>query len=165
LFSTSHGEGANDEYAPTTSDDDFLRTDEPGYWLATDPQAYAPNTIPNPAATIINYDVAPPLDQTVSTPAPRHLTLNLSTRQTLILNLRDYPAWRITRNDQPFSDRAPRTDGLIALPLPAGPSTIDIAWHRTIDQLLGLILTTLALLTLGFLSIHSYRTRYTRPTA
>jgi len=167
LFASSHGEGPNDEYAPTHADDDFLRTDNPGYWLSTgtDPLAAAPGTIPNPAATIINYDVAPPLDQTVSTPAPHHLTLDLATPQTLILNLRDYPSWSVTRNGELFSDRVERTDGLIALPLPVGHSTIDIAWHRTTDQLLGLILTTLALLVLGFLSIHSYRAHYTRATA
>jgi hypothetical protein len=54
----------------------------------------------------------------------------------------------------------PRTDGLIAIPLHyAADHTIDITWHRTTDQLLGLVLTTLALLTLGILSIYSYRSR------
>jgi hypothetical protein len=159
LFASGHGEGPTDEYTPTNADNDFLRTDNPAYWLADDPQAFAPNTTPNPAATIVNYDAAPPLDQTISTPAPHHLVLDLPAPQTLILNLRDYPAWSITRNDQPHSNRIQRDDGLLAIPLPAGASTIDIAWQRTTDQLLGLLFTTLALLTLGLLSMHSYRTQ------
>jgi hypothetical protein len=145
LFASGHGAGPTDEYTPTNADNDILRTDDPAYWLSPDPQAFAANTIPNPAATIVNYDSAPPLDQTVSTPAPHHLELNLSQPQTL--------------NGQLLSDRVQRDDGLIAIPLPAGISTIDITWHRTTDQTLGLILTTLALLMLGFLSIHSYQTR------
>ena len=159
LFATSHGAAPTDEYTPSTADNDILRTDDPGYWLSTDFQAFALNTIPNPAATIVNYDEAPPLDQTISTPAPHHLALDLAGPQTLILNLRDYPAWRITRNGELLDNRVQRDDGLIAIPLPAGRSTIDITWHRTTDQFLGLLLTTLALLTLGFLSIYSYRTQ------
>jgi hypothetical protein len=47
----------------------------------------------------------------------------------------------------------------------AADHTIDITWHRTTDQLLGLLLTTLALIVLGFLSIHSYRSHAAAPTA
>jgi hypothetical protein len=157
LFATGHGAGPTDEYTPTNADNDFLRADNPGFWLADDPQAFAPNTIPNPAATIVNYDEAPPLDQTVSTPAPHHFTVHTDKDEFLILNLRDYPAWRITRNGDLVSARIQRDDGLIAVPVPAGNNTIDITWHRTTDQLLGLILTTLALITLSILSIYSYR--------
>jgi hypothetical protein len=165
LFATGHGAAPTDEYTPTNADNDFLRTDNPGYWLADEPQAFAPNSTPNPAATIVNYDEPPPLDQTISTPVPRHLTLDLPAPQTLVLNLRDYPAWRITRNGELLDDHVQRDDGLIAVPLPVGHSTIDIFWHGTADQLLGLILTTLALLTLGTGSILSYRTHRTRTTA
>jgi len=165
LFATGHGEPPTDEYTPSNADSDFLRTDNPGYWLSTDPQAFAQNTIPNPAATIVNYDTPPSLDQTLSTPAPHQLALDLPTPETLLLNLRDYPAWLIMRNGDPVSARIQRDDGLIAIPLPAGRSTIAIVWRRTKDQLIGLLLTTLALLTLGFLSIHSYRRHAARPSA
>jgi hypothetical protein len=170
LFATNHGATPTDEYTPTNADNDILRTDNPGYWLADDPQAFAPNTTPNPAATIINYDDPPPLDQTISTPAPRHLALDLTAPQTLILNLRDYPAWNLIIHhpqeiDSDIPEHIQRDDGLIAIPLPAGHSTIDIAWQRTPDQTLGLVLTTVALLLLGFGSILSYRTHRSRPTA
>jgi len=170
LFSTGHSDPPTDEYTPTNADNDFLRTDDPGYWLATYPQDFAPGTIPNPAATIVNYDTPPPLDQTISTAAPHHFTVHTDRAEFLILNLRDYPAWDISETDTNMPPKHPahviRDDGLVAIPLQsAGDHTIDITWRRTTDQLLGLILTTLALLILGFLSIHSYRSDATRPTA
>jgi len=171
LFASGHGAGPTDEYTPTNADNDFLRTDNPGFWLSPDPQAFAANTIPNPAATIVNYDAAPPLDQTISTPAPHHFTVHTDKAEYLIINLRDYPAWYITdTNANSMSlehfPHIPRDDGLVAMPLYyAADHTIDISWHRTTDQLLGLVVTTLALLILGFLSIHFYLGHATRPTA
>jgi hypothetical protein len=170
LFATGHGGEPTDEYTPANADNDTLRTGDPGFWLSTDPQAFAPSTIPNPIAATGNYDETPPLDQTISTPAPRHFTVHTDKAEFLILNLRDYPAWDITdTNANSMSEHfphIPRDDGLVAMPLYyAADHTIDITWQRTSDQTLGLILTTLALVMLGFLSVHSYRTRYTRPTA
>ena len=82
--------------------------------------------------------------------APTHLTVNAPAPEDIILNLRDYPAWRITLNGTPITDRLQRDDGLIALPIPPGPSTIDIHYAQTLDQTLGdiLSLTSLALLLL-----------------
>jgi len=165
LLATGHGDAPTDEYTPTSADNDTLRTDNPGYWLSPNPQAFAPDTVPNPIAATGNYDATPPLDQAISSPAPRHLTVDLTTPQTLILNLRYYPAWSITRNGELIATRIQRDDGLIAIPLPVGRSVINVTWHRTTDQLLGLVLTTLALLTLGILSIYSYRTHAAQPTA
>jgi hypothetical protein len=152
-FATHHGFAPTDEYTPTTADNDVLRSDNPGYWLApgTNPNTPAPNTFPtatelNPS---IDTDDTPiPLDQTLSTPAPHHLTLKLPQPETLILNLRAYPSWRITRTTQlqPFAQD--RNDGLLAIALPSGPSTIDITWHNTPDQQLGVALSTLALIAL-----------------
>jgi hypothetical protein len=165
LFATGHGGEPTDEYTPANADNDTLRTGDPGYWLSTGPQAFAPNTIPNPIAVTGNYDETPPLDQTISTPAPRHFTVHTDKAEFLILNLRDYPSWDITEtdNNNESLEHPPhifRDDGLIAIPLYyAADHTIDITWRRTTDQLLGLILTTLALFTLGVLSIYSYRTQ------
>ncbi|HEX3967680.1 MAG TPA: hypothetical protein VHW70_06925, partial [Edaphobacter sp.] len=94
----------------------------PPYWLSLEANAKAPaNTQPGEA--------------------PIHLTLNTTAPETLILNLRDYPAWRIALNGTPTTTRIPRDDGLIALPIPAGPATIDVTYARTRDQILGNIIT------------------------
>lgn len=155
LFATHHGVEPTDEYTPTDADNDVLRWDDPAYWLADSPSAFAPGTVPNPAATIINYDTPPPVEQTVSGVAPRHLQLDTTTPAFLILNLRDYPAWHIFRNGSLVTHRLQRDDGLIAVPLPAGRSSIDVQWHRTWDQILGDAITILALVVLGMLVVRS----------
>ncbi len=155
LFASHHGVEPTDEYTPTNADNDVLRWDDPGYWLAEDPAAFAPATVANPAATITNYDVPPPIDQTVSGVAPRHLQLNLSRPQTLVLNLRDFPAWQVFRNGGRITEHLQRDDGLLAIALPAGVSIIDIRWHRTWDQNLGDALSLLALVLLGALVLRS----------
>lgn len=155
LFRTHHGVAPTDEYTPTDADNDVLRWDDPSFWLATDPAAFAPGTVPNPAATIVNYDLPPPVDQTVSGTAPHHLTLQLTYPETLILNLRDYPSWQVKRDGVLISHHLQRDDGLLAIALPAGTSHIDIAWHRGWDQTLGDALSAAALLALGALLLRS----------
>jgi len=155
LFASHHGVEPTDEYTPTNADNDVLRWDDPGYWLATNPAAFAPNTIPNPAATIVNYDIPPSEDQTISGVAPHHLRLNLSHPEILIFNLRDFPEWQVYRNGALLTQHLQRDDGLLAVSLPAGAATIDIRWHRTWDQILGNVLSLLALLVLGVLLVRS----------
>lgn len=155
LFRTHHGVAPTDEYTPTDADNDVLRWDDPSFWLATDSAAFAHGTVPNPAAAIVNYDVPPPVDQTVSGTAPHHLTLRLAHPETLILNLRDYPSWQVKRDGVLISHHLQRDDGLLAIALPAGTSHIDIAWHRGWDQTLGDALSAAALLALGALLLRS----------
>lgn len=148
LFATHHGAEPTDEYTPTDADNDVLRWGDPGYWLAANPAAFAPGTVSNPAATIVNYDQPPPVTQTISEAAPHHLQLNLSQPRILILNLRDFPAWQVFRNGTLITYHLRRDDGLLAIPLPPGTSTIDIRWHRTWDEWLGDSISLVALLLL-----------------
>ncbi len=155
LFTSHHGVEPTDEYTPANADNDVLRWDDPDHWLAINPAAFAPGTVPNPASNIVNYDIPPPIDQTVSGVAPRHLELNLSQPETLVLNLRDFPAWQVFRNRVLVRQHLQRDDGLLAVALPAGVSIIDVRWHRTWDQILGDVLSLLALLVLGVLLLRS----------
>ena len=138
LFQSNQGTEPTDEYTPNTADNDSLAPDNPPYWLSPDPNAKPPvNAQPGEA--------------------PIHLTLNPATPETLILNLRDYPAWHITRNQTPITTHIQRDDGLIALPLPAGPSTIDIHYAQTLDQTLGDILSLISLTLFLFLLLQNRR--------
>jgi hypothetical protein len=132
LFQSNQGTESTDEYTPITADNDSLGHTNPTFWLSPDASAKAPaNAIPGPA--------------------PTHLTLNSPIPQTLILNLRDYPTWRITLNQTliaTHNQQDQRDDGLIAIPIPAGPSTIDIAYAHTQDQTLGDIVSVLSLILL-----------------
>jgi hypothetical protein len=158
LFTTHHGFPPTDEYTPTLADNDPLRSDNPAYWLAHSPNDPAPNTTPTAAElnpTLDTDDTPIPDTQTLSTPAPHHLIVKTMGPRFLILNLRDYPAWDVAEADSAamelhHSAHIQRSDGLIALALDhVDDYTIDITWHRTLDQQLGLILTTLSLLALA----------------
>jgi hypothetical protein len=156
LLHTHHGLGPTDEYTPTAADNDYLRTNNPGYWLAHNPNDPAPNTTPTATElhpNITTDDIPVPVEQTISAQAPTHLTLNLPQPRILVLNLRDYPNWLVkTRYPHKMvnwpASHLQRDDGLLAIAVSAGSSTIDISWHRTTDQNLGLAITILALLVL-----------------
>jgi hypothetical protein len=129
LFQSNKGTEPTDEYTPVNADNDSLAPANPPYWLTPDPDAKAPaNMQPGPVSN--------------------HLAINAPVHEDLILNLRDYPSWRITRNGTPITNRLQRDDGLIAIPISAGRSTIDITYTQTRDQTLGdiLSLASLALL-------------------
>ncbi|CAN5681664.1 hypothetical protein BH10ACI4_BH10ACI4_03910 [soil metagenome] len=128
-FQTTQGSEPTDEYTPVPADNDVLAHTNPPYWLSPDPDSAAPtNTHPGPA----------PLDLTVNSPIA----------QTLILNLRNYPAWHISRDHTLIADRNERADGLIAIPIPAGTSQIHLTYAQLPDQTIGVILTALSLILL-----------------
>ncbi|MGD0445402.1 MAG: hypothetical protein ABSA39_15815 [Edaphobacter sp.] len=134
LFHSNQGSDPTDEYTPTTADNDSLAQTNPPWWLSTDPDAKPPANS-QPAA------------------APMHLDLDAPNAEDLILNLRDYPNWEITRTapgsmHQEHPAHLKREDGLIAIPIRAGSSTIDITYIHTLDQTTGDIISTIALLAL-----------------
>ncbi len=158
LFAAHHGVGPTDEYTPGEADNDQLRWDDPAWWLNPDPKAPGPNTVPNPAATIVNYDEPPPLDQTVSGQAPTHLHLDLEHPEALILNLRDYPAWTVAVNGR-TPPHLERDDGLIAVALERGPNDIDVRWRTLPDAWLGDAVSLCAAGIATFLFFHSRKIR------
>ena len=91
LFQSNKGSEPTDEYTPTTADNDSLAPNNPPYWLGPDPNAKAPAS-------------------RTSGLTPTHLTVTAPTSENLILNLRDYPAWRIALNGTPIAT----TDQFIA---------------------------------------------------
>lgn len=64
----------------------------------------------------------------------------------LILRLRFYPAWQVTVNGSPVTALAERERGLMAVPVPQGPVTVDVSWTTTGDVIAGRWLTLAALL-------------------
>jgi hypothetical protein len=131
LFHSSAGTDPTDEYTPIAADNDALQPGDPPYWLADSPSAAAPATS-HPGL------------------APMHFVLTSRHAGFLILNLRDFPAWRIVRNGVLVQARSQRNDGLIAVPVPAGAFSIDIHYAHTPDQFAGDAFTLLALLLLFF---------------
>ena len=129
-FQSQAGTDPTDEYTPTAADNSALLENAPPFWLAGSP-ATAP-----PAAA--------------HGPAPMHLRVTAPLPEFLILNLRNYPAWHVFLNGSIDSARSARVDGLIALPIPAGASNIDIRYAHTRDQTLGDAISLLALALFAF---------------
>lgn len=159
LLATHHGTLPTDEYTPVDADNDVLRTDDPGYWLIpedagkrADVNAPAPGTVPtatemNPA---IDTDDTPVAESaTISEAAPRTLTLDLKVPEVLVLHLREYPRWRVTDETMAaYPEHVTREDGLLAVRLPAGRSTVEVGWSGGDDATLGVALSVVALLAL-----------------
>ena len=74
-----------------------------------------------------------------------HFSVAAPRAEDLVLNLRDYPAWRISVNGALQTARVRRADGLIAIPIAAGPSTIAIRYAHTADQTAGDAISLIAL--------------------
>jgi hypothetical protein len=125
-FQSNAGSDPTDEYTPATADNEALKQDDPPYWLADSYKA------PAPAA-------AQP------SPTPMHFSVAALKAEELILNLRDYPAWRISLNGVVDPVRELRADGLIAFPIPAGESAIDIGYAHTLDETIGDAISLFAL--------------------
>ena len=131
-FEQNKGFDPTDEYTPKTADNDALTPRHPGYWLSSESAARSPSAS-QPAIT------------------PSHFTVTAASPQYLILNLRDYPAWRIEINGRIEKEREQRDDGLITLPVPAGTSRIDIAYQHSVDEIVGDLLTVASLIALYLL--------------
>jgi uncharacterized membrane protein len=131
LFHSNAGTDPTDEYTPAGADNEALKTTDPPYWLADSPGASAPAT------------GAPG-------PTPSHITITAAHAEDLILNLRDYPVWLVLLNGATDAEREHRDDGLIALAVPPGASTIDIRYAQMPDQAIGDAITLFALMLLLF---------------
>ena len=119
VFRSHMGTDPTDEYTTGSADNEALAHANPPFWLAEDGDAAAPATGEQPG------------------PAPGHLSITTPRDSALILNLREFPAWLVRVNGSIASERAERADGLIALPLRAGRSEIDISYAMTPDRKLG----------------------------
>lgn len=131
LFQSHAGTDPTDEYTPTTADNDVLNHHAPPYFLTDSPNAPVPaNTTPGSA----------PLDLTLTPATPTHL----------ILNLRQYPDWRITLNDREVPAESPRDDGLTHVSLPPGSDHIRIIFRTTPLEYAADAISLLSLALLAF---------------
>lgn len=144
-FHANSGTAPSEEYTPIAASNQSLSHTNPPYWL-----------LPDQLATV-NTDA--PANSTPG-PAPASLTLNLPKPQILVLNLRNYPNWRITLNQTTLTTRLHRSDGLITLTIPAGLNHITVTYDHTFDQIIGNALTILSLALLLLVLRHK-----PRPTA
>lgn len=149
-----------DEYAPVGADNSIVATGLPDACLVTDPRIAlgvvdTPDTNPDWWVEQHSCDAVFSAVPAESRGDPEHLHFVVSVAHagTLILRLRSYPAWRITLNGKRAKPLNQRDDGLIAVPVAAGPVDLAVDWITTPDVIAGNWITALALLLLAGLSL------------
>jgi hypothetical protein len=75
----------------------------------------------------------------------------------VVLRLRRYPRWRVTMNGRPAGEGGQRDDGLIEVPVAAGPVTVDAQWVMTPDVEWGRAISAAGLLALAGLGLAAWR--------
>jgi hypothetical protein len=69
---------------------------------------------------------------------PQHRTLSLqcAAPTQLLLHLLNYPGWQVTVNGEPARTSSDKL-GRVVVPVPAGPSRVEVRFLRTADQIAG----------------------------
>ena len=156
IFRAGSGVEGTDEYAPIASDNTLVPSGLPAGCLVTDPalelgeSSTGSNADPDPDAVPMWFPEQGSCDEIYTADLwqseNKTLKINPDHDGFVILRLRRYPAWLVTINGQPVPAAAPqREDGLIAVPVQAGPSTISVRWITTPDALWGRVLSLIAL--------------------
>jgi hypothetical protein len=136
-FHSNLGTEPTDEYTPTDADNDVLAPPDP-----KDPDnSRLPSN--DPPYWVAETAVAPAPKAATPGPVPAHFTLSVTHPEFLILDLRNYPAWRVSL-DGVLQRPEQRDDGLIAFVIPAGADTIDVTYAHTPDQTVGDAMTLIA---------------------
>jgi uncharacterized membrane protein len=158
--SSDPGTDPTDEYTPKGADNDVLKHTNPSWWLARSPGGKPAD---DDVRTVCdNGCEGLPIPRTGS--APYALDLNLPAPMVLVLNLRDYPEWEVTRRGADSEKlehptHLHREDGLLALPLRAGPSHVVIRYVGGYDNVLGWVLSIFGLVFLTLAVLHERHLR------
>lgn len=144
------GFDGTDEYAPPDADNSLVATSLPDACLLTDPTRKLgggdPDLTPDWSADQASCDATYPF--TGGNVEHRRLRAVLPHAGYLVLRLRRYPAWTLRVNGQPAAAAPLRADGLIAVPVPAGPVRLAVDWTTTPDVRASRWLAILAFATL-----------------
>ena len=152
-YRSGQGFIGTDEYEPIGADNSILATNLPFSCLVDDPETELgkATSIPDdpPEWDADQHSCLAAFEPTHSGAEHLRLTAVMPRAGTLILRLRTYPAWRVVLNGQPIADFHKRDDGLMAIPVPAGPIQLTIDWSTTSDMLIGRCLSAISLLLLS----------------
>jgi len=121
----------SDEYTPRSSDPQAVGHDNPNAWISGSPDGAPLAGVP----VKHSVEIRDRLDFQVSSPKAAFL----------VINVRDYPAWRVRIDGVADSQRPHRADGLIVASVRAGRSQVDISYAVTPDQIAGWAVSALAL--------------------
>jgi len=133
------GYEGTDEYVPAGADPYELNKDLPR--ISDEAGAPVPNKILAWGAT------------------EKHFLIQASKPESLQLRLFNYPAWQVTVNGRLTETQKTAVTGLMAIPVAAGESDVDIYFRRTTDLLVGNIVSLTCLAVFGVLWIWAKKRR------
>ncbi len=160
-----------DEYQPPGADLTQIAQGLPGACLVTDPNS-ALGAVP--AGEQNSGDATPVWDEMQGTceqtfPASpvrvrgrtEHFGLLAVTDHAgfMVLRLTRYPAWQVRVNGRVVTDLPKRDDGLLAVPVLAGPVDLSVDWTTTPDVVAGRWISALSLLAITGLGLLKRRQR------
>jgi hypothetical protein len=148
------------EYEPIGADISLIAAGLPQACLVTNPATVLGKPTNDPDSDIAVAWTAPQGTCEATFAAapdsgPEHLKISANPPHTgfLVLRLRTYPAWLVKVNGVATVPSPPRADGLMAIPVPAGPVVLTADWTTTTDVLVGRWLSVLSLLALTALCL------------
>jgi hypothetical protein len=166
LFHNGGGVEGTDEYAPVNSDNSLVASGLPDACLVSDPTEALGES--DSGSEPVWYPEQGSCDDTFTAQLwqNEHKLLQIDSDHDgfAILRLRRYPAWKITVNNKPVAT-ATREDGLVAVPISAGLSTVEARWTTTSDVLWGrwISLGSLAALLVLWTALRWTRYRLLKP--
>jgi hypothetical protein len=143
IFQAGTGVEGTDEYAAANSDNSLIASGLPDGCLVSDPaqELGESGSDPDSQSTPVWYPEQGSCDETYTAQIwqNEHKLFQIDSDHDgfVVLRLSRYPAWQITVDHRVVSQLPNREDGLIAVPVPAGPSTIELRWTATPDVLWG----------------------------
>jgi 6-pyruvoyl-tetrahydropterin synthase related domain len=157
IVESGAGVEGSDEYTPIAADTDDLEPEAPRVWLYS--ASEAAETHPAKHVDLLQHP-----NVTNWSPEYKHFSIDAPQSSIAILQLMDYPAWRVRINGQPVSKSAPASSGQLQIAVPAGHSDVEIKFDHTADRVIGDIITIFSLLLLALLGWRDHhRTRRTHP--
>jgi hypothetical protein len=75
----------------------------------------------------------------------KHFTVHAAAPQNLTVRLFNYPAWSVLVNGKPAATETTEVTGLMVIPVAAGFNDVRIHFRRTIDRLVGNVVSLISL--------------------
>ncbi|HEY3703455.1 MAG TPA: 6-pyruvoyl-tetrahydropterin synthase-related protein [Terracidiphilus sp.] len=140
-YHAGDGFQGTDEYAPARADNSLVASNLPAGCLVHDPKQQLGKSSPDdaqPSWAAKQGSCVTAIAEPARADA-RHWSARgqMPAPGYLVLRLRRYPAWDVTLNGRHATDLGSREDGLIVLPVSAGPVAIDADWQSTPDATRG----------------------------
>ena len=150
VFQDGTGVDGTDEYAAAGSDNSLIASSLPDGCLVSDPMQELGESHDDSRPEW--YEEQGSCDDTYDAQLwqneHKRLAIDADHEGFVILRLSRYPAWQITVNNKSAASLNTREDGLIVIPVAAGPSTIDLRWSTTPDVIWGRWISGISLLLL-----------------